>query len=116
MKKITLGLIAALVLALTLPITATAAQTRALSSSEELRFDGTTAYCSAVVIDVGKELNITMELWRGNVLVNSWSASGKGAASVEGNCQVVKGQTYTLVVTGTTDGKSFSRTPISKTC
>lgn len=116
MKKFTVGLIAVLVLMLAYPITANAAQPRTLVPNVTLRFDGTTAYCSASVIDSGKELNITMQLWRGNVLVDSWPASGKGMVSVEGNCQVVKGQTYTLVVTGTTNGTSFSSTPLSKTC
>ena len=40
--------------------------------------------------------------------INSWSGSGKGKVILEGTCQVVKGQTYTLIVTGTSNGVSFS--------
>lgn len=116
MKKRAAGFIVALLFILMLPTTSSATQMRALRPSVSLRFEGTTAHCSAIVTDIGKDLNVNMELWNGDVLVNSWPASGVGSVAVEGSCQVVKGQTYTLVVTGTTNGKSFSSTPFSRTC
>lgn len=116
MKKWTVALITVVLLTFALSTTANAAQSRALSPSVTLYFEGTTAYCNAVVIDVGKSLNINMELWHGDVLVDSWPSSGEGKAVAEGSCQVVKGQTYTLIVTGTTNGKPFSSTPFSRIC
>ena len=116
MKKWVMGLVATLLLSCAFPIAAIATQPRALAPSVTLNFNGTTAYCSAVVIDVGKTLDVKMELRHGNVVIGSWSASDEGMVAIEGKCPVVKGQTYTLIVTGTTNGKPFSSTPFSRTC
>ena len=110
MKKWVMGLVATLLLTCAFPIAAIATQPRALAPSVTLNFNGTTAYCSAVVIDVGKTLDVKMELRHGNVVIGSWSASDEGMVAI------VKGQTYTLIVTGTTNGKPFSSTPFSRTC
>lgn len=111
-----LGLIAVLLLMVTLPITVSAVEARALSPSVSLRFEGTTAYCSTIVMDGVRDLNITMTLWHGNTSVGSWSGSGNGYVALNGTCQVVKGQTYTLIVTGTSNGVPFSSTPFSRVC
>ena len=94
---------------LLLTVTANAVQMRSLWPTVSLFFSGTTANCNATVTDAGKELVVTLELWHGDDLVDSWPASGTGSVSV-------KGETYTLIVTGTADGKSFSSPPVSKTC
>ncbi len=115
MKKWVISFIVALSFLLVFPIEANAAQQRALRPSVTLYYEDNTAYCSAIVTDPGKKLNITLELWHEETLVNSWTAKGEGKAFVEGNCKVVKGQTYTLIVTGTTNGTPFSSTPFSRT-
>lgn len=114
MKRRFIGAAAALFLLLT--VTANAVQMRSLWPTVSLFFSGTTANCNATVTDAGKELVVTLELWHGDDLVDSWPASGTGSVSVKGSCRVVKGETYTLIVTGTADGKSFSSPPVSKTC
>ena len=114
MKRRLMGTIA--VLCLLLSATANAVQMRSLRPTLSLSFSGTTANCSATVTDAGKELDVTLELWHGDKLVDSWPASGTGMVSVKGSCGVVKGETYTLIVTGTADGKAFSSAPFSKTC
>ena len=114
MKRKVIGMTA--VLLLMLSITANAVQMRALSPRVTLSFNGTTANCSATVTDAGKELDVTLQLWHGNVLIDSWPASGTGMVFVQGSSKVIKGETYTLIVTGTSDGKSFSSTPFSRTC
>lgn len=116
MKKWMLGLIAALLLTAAFPISANAVEARALTPNVTLYFEGTTAYCTAVVLDGLRDLNVTMTLWHGNTRVGSWSGSGRGYVFLEGNCPVVKGETYTLIVTGTTNGVSFSSTPFSRVC
>ncbi len=116
MKKWMLGLIAGLLLVAALPISAYAVEARGLSRNVTLDFKGTTAYCTAVVFDSSNNLNATMTLWHGNTSVGSWSGSGKGYVVLEGNCQVVKGETYTLIVTGTSNGVPFSSTPFSRVC
>lgn len=116
MKKWMLGLIAGLLLTVALPISASAVEARALTPNVTLRFEGTKAYCSAVVLDGVRDLDITMTLWHGSTKVGSWSGSGDGYVVLNGTCQVVKGQTYTLIVTGTSNGVSFSSTPFSRVC
>lgn len=116
MKKWMLGLIAGLLLTAALPISAGAVEARALTPNVILDFKDTTAYCTAVVLDGTKNLNVTMTLWHGNTRVGSWSGSGNGRVSLRGTCQVVKGQTYTLIVTGTSNGVPFSSTPFSRVC
>lgn len=115
MRKCIISFVAVLSLLLVFPIEANAAQQRALRPSVTLYYEENTAYCSAMVTDPGKTLNITLELWHEETLMNSWTAKGEGKAFVEGNCKVVKGQTYTLIVTGTTNGILFSSTPFSRT-
>ena len=114
MQRRVVGMVVALLLMLS--ITANAVQMRILSPRVTLSFSGTTANCSAIVTDAGKELVITLELWHGDDLVDSWPASGNGKVAVQGSCRVVKGETYTLIVTGTADGSPFSSTPFSRTC
>lgn len=114
MKRQVIGMTVVLLFMLT--VTTNAVQMRALTPRVTLSFSGTTANCSATVTDAGKKLDITLELWHGNDLVDSWSATGDGMVFVQGSCGVVKGETYTLIVTGTADGKAFSSAPFSKTC
>lgn len=114
MQRRAIGIAAALLLMLS--ITANAVQMRILRPTVTLSFSGTTANCSAIVTDAGKELVITLELWHGDDLVDSWPASGNGKVAVQGSCRVVKGETYTLIVTGTANGSPFSSTPFSRTC
>lgn len=116
MKRWMLGLIAGLLLTAALPISAGAVEARALTPNVILDFQGTTAHCAAVVLDGTKNLNVTMTLWHGSIKVSSWSGSGRGYVTLEGSCQVVKGQTYTLIVTGTSNGVPFSSTPFSRVC
>lgn len=114
MRKKTVGIIAALFFVLA--ITASAVQMRMVRPTVYLTFNRTTANCSAMVTSAGDELDVTLELWHGDTLVDSWSASGSGSVAVEGSCRVIKGETYTLIVTGTASGRSFSSPPLSRTC
>lgn len=115
MKRQVIGLAAVLVFMFS--ITANAVQMRNTAPLLSLSFDGTTAKCYAYITDdKGKEMDVTLELWQGNELIDSWSASGTGTVTIKGSCRVVKGKTYTLIVTGTANGASFSSPSISKTC
>ncbi len=116
MKRWILGLIAGLLLVAALPISAGAVEARALTPNVTLYFEGTKAHCTAVVLDGVRDLNVTMTLWHGSTSVGSWSGSGRGYVALEGTCQAVKGETYTLIVTGTSNGVPFSSTPFSRVC
>ena len=79
-------------------------------------FIGTTAYCSGNVTDPNKSIVATMTLSHGSSVVGSWGGSGTSSVDLEGNCAVAKGQSYTLVISGTVNGTPFSTTPVTKTC
>lgn len=114
MKRRICALAAVLVLVMTM--TAHAAPARAPRPNGSLIFNGTTATCSTTLSDFGKEIDVELQLWQGSTLVASWPASGTSKVSVEGTCRVTKGQTYSLVVTGTAGNSDFSITLATKTC
>lgn len=96
--------------------TAHAAQARLISPTISLTFEGTIAKCSAVVTSAGDKIDLELELWHGDTLVESWPASGNSAVTVSGSCRVTKGQTYDLLLTGTIGGQSYTSPSVSKTC
>ncbi len=106
----------AAVLALVMTMTVHAAPARTPRPNGSLTFNGTTATCSTTLSDYGKELDVELQLWQGSTLVASWPASGTSKVSVEGTCQVTKGQTYSLLVTGTVGGQAYTSAPVTKTC
>lgn len=84
--------------------------------SGSLNFSGTTAYCSGSVTEPGKYIHATMTLSHGSTVVGSWMAGGSSIVNLSGSCAVTKGESYTLVISGTVDGVPFSSTPYTKTC
>jgi hypothetical protein len=84
--------------------------------SSSLTFSGTTANCYGTVTDLDKYIVATMTLSQGGTVVGSWSGSGTSVVNLSGSCKVTKGKTYSLVISGTVDGVSFTTTPIVKTC
>ncbi len=87
-----------------------------LIASGSLSFSGTTANCSGSVTEGGKWINATMTLSHNGSTVGSWSGSGRSNVTLTGSCTVVKGWSYTLVISGTADGVAFSTTPYTATC
>lgn len=114
MKRRLCALAAVLVLVMTM--TAHAAPARTPRPNGSLTFSGTTATCSTTLSDYGKEIDVELQLWQGSTLVASWPASGTSKISVEGTCQVTKGQTYSLLVTGTVGGQAYTSPSVTKTC
>ena len=112
-KKI-LPLLAAVLLALT--IAAGAAEARTATASVTLRFQDSTAICVANVSDPGKQLKATLELWCGTTLVDCWDASGTSSVTFSETTAVTSGKTYRLILVGTTGGKAFTPTSVTKTC
>lgn len=105
-----------LCLILLLPIHAYAVEPRATVNQPTLNFSRSTALCEFRITDLGKSIQVTMELWQGTTLVDSWTASGTHIVTLEKTCVVVRGQTYTLRVSGTSDGVSFGNTSVVKYC
>ena len=72
MKRILLKIVLVSILASS---SMTSAAVRAISVTPTLTFTGTTAYCSVRINEVGKQIEATLELWQGTILVDSWSGS-----------------------------------------
>ena len=115
MKKRVVPLFIALVMILSISANA-AIGPRATIIQPVLSFSGTTANCSVLVTSPTKEIDITLSLWQGNILIDSWSGSGTTVVSVQGTASVVKGRTYTLQATGTVDGEPITVVPVTRTC
>ncbi len=81
-----------------------------------LSFSGTTANCSGSVTDAGKYIDATLELLQGSTSIDSWSMSGTSAVSVSDTATVSHGVTYTLRISGTSGGVSFTPVEVTKTC
>lgn len=115
MKKL-MSFITALILMSAMCASAFAVEPRANRISPSLEFDGTTANCKVVIISSGDDIDATMELWRGSTLVGSWPGEGTSYVSISGKCNVTKGITYTLKVSGTIGGERIDYDGISRTC
>ncbi len=105
-----------LCIALLCPLSVYAAEPRYSVSQPTLTFSGTTASCIFSYVKYGKYIEVTMELWYGNTLMDSWTAEGNHTVSLSETCSVVRGRTYTLKITGTVGGEAISCTPVTKTC
>lgn len=93
-----------------------AAQQRSTNIQPTLTFSGRTATCECKVSDPGKRISVSMELWDGSTLIDSWSANGLSTILLNETCTVTRGRTYTLTVRCTIDGTSISPTSITKKC
>lgn len=118
MRKRIVSLAAVMALLVVMSASAVAVEPRLTVSTPSLTFSGTTANCSVIVrASSGDEIDATLSLYRGSVLVDSWPGEGTTAVYISGSCSgLTKGVTYTLKVSGTVDGVSFSGTPVSATC
>lgn len=86
------------------------------SAKPVLSFSGTEAYCSFAYTEIGCSINVTLSLWNGNTLIDSWSKSGNSFVSFNESCHVESGKTYTLKVSGTCNSTSIVVSPVTKTC
>lgn len=96
-------------------IPAHAAEARAIPVTPTLTFDGTTALCGVTVSSYGKNISVTLELWNGNILVDTWSKNGISIVTISKSSLVSKGNTYTLKVLGTAGTETVSG-EVSKKC
>ena len=93
-----------------------ATEQRAATVQPTLSFSGRTANCECKVSEYGKNISVTMELWDGVTLVDSWTKNGVSSVLLNETCTVTRGRTYTLKVRGTSGGISFGPTSVSKRC
>lgn len=96
-------------------ITARAASIQEVTPAATLSISGETATCRVRISQSGKSIQVTMQLWQGGTLIDSWSKSGTTYVSVKGIHDVIKGKTYTVKVLCTVDGRSLYIKPVTKT-
>lgn len=110
MKKIALFLA---LLMFVLPISANAASIRSVNVSPGLKFEGTSAKCSVLVVgNAGDdEIEIVAKLWRGNSCIATWSESGIGYVNLSKSKTIDKGVEYTLTANVTING--IKQPPVS---
>lgn len=95
---------------------ANAAEMRASFLSTDLNYSGTTANCSAVLTSPGDDLELIVELWRGNVRLSRWAEEGSNRIQIDEYRQVLSGSTYVMTVNGSINGEPFDEVSITKTC
>ena len=103
---------------LMLGITAQAIEPRATGGNPVLTFDGTTAECSVTCTGnrSSDQVEATLTLYHGDSYVDSWNATGKLRVSLFGECNVKRGETYTLVLTWSVNGTKQPSASTTKTC
>lgn len=114
MKKRFAAIAVVMLLLVSLCTNVCAVEARAQQVFPMIYFSGTTANCSVSVYG-DNEIKVTLELKNGTKLVDSWSDSGTNYVMLSGSHKVVSGQTYTLVASGTINGRAFYTTT-SGTC
>ena len=116
MRKIALFL--AIVIALSVPLTAHAAEERMLSIYPEITFSGTTANCAVAVTGnyANDDIDVVIKLWRGSTCLRTWYASGEGYVFWDDTATVTKGKTYDLSVDVTINNVTKPRVSVSGTC
>lgn len=115
MKKRILAMVSALMLMLTIP--AYAVQSRAPAVLPSLSFSGTTATCEVLATSDGftDDIYLEIELWRGSVKIEDWTASGEGFIDFSETASVVKGNTYTLKVYAEINNVEITPVSLTKT-
>ncbi len=95
-----------LVIMSVLVVSANAVQNRSNDVYVSLNFSNNTAACKCEIsADSSNDwISATMELWRGNTLLNSWSSSGTDCISMDETENVVRYRTYRLVINYTVNG------------
>ena len=97
-------------------LTVSAVEPRWNVQDPQLEFDGTTASCSFLHSSIGDTITVTMKLWQGDTLVDSWTQTGTSRVSMSETCQVSRLKMYTLEVSGTCGGVAFGPVSVSKRC
>ena len=118
MRKRLWALITAIILFVSIPLTAYAAAPRALMISPQLSFNGTTASCSLTVTanSVNDEIEAVIKLWSGSTCLKTWTAEGNGYLFFCEEYNATKNKEYTLTATVTINGVEETTASVSKTC
>ena len=99
MKRRVISLAALLLLLVSMSVNMAMAATEAVHGRPDLTINGTTANCYVKLTgNSDDELSVTLTLWCGESIVDTWSDSGTGSVTIDEDCTVVRGNTYRLVM------------------
>lgn len=87
-----------------------------IAAVPKLSFSGRTATCICNVSEAGKTLQVTMELWDGSSLIDSWYKTGTSKVMMNETSSVTRGHAYTLSVSVMINGVSYGPYSITKKC
>lgn len=118
MKKRVFAFLLVMVVAFALVIPAYGAQPRALQIYPSLSFSGKIATCGVRVIGDNStdKISAVLELWNGNLKLESWNVSGTYYINFSDTTSVTKGESYVLKVYVTINGVSKPMVSTSGTC
>lgn len=116
MKKRVISLMAAVLLALSVP--AYAVSTRVMLVQPILTFDGTTATYSVDFIGSKPtdKAVLTLTLYQGSRYLASWTSSGEGHVHISKSREVERGKEYTLELTWSVNGVTQQPVTVTKVC
>lgn len=99
-------------------LTVAAAEMRYQSVLPEIGFSGGNAFCSVEVItgDSNAEIELYVELWEGDSMVDAWEESGTGYVEWSRSFSATSGETYTLVAYATVNGRDLSTKYATEVC
>lgn len=111
------ALLLVITIILMVPLTSYATP-RTSTAVPRLIFDGTTATCQASVVgnSTSDYITVTMRLWRGNRLLEIWTADGYGCVFLTETATVTQGKSYRLAVNYTINGVNKPQVYIDGTC
>jgi hypothetical protein len=103
---------------LMLSISAQAIQPKNSSASPTLVFNGTTAICSVMCRgnSTTDDIDATLTLYQGSIVVDSWYASGKYRINISDSCTVQSGKMYTLTVEYAVNNVDMPAVSTTKRC
>ena len=115
MRKVALFL--AIVLVISTPLTVSAAP-RMLTINPTLAFDGTTAACEVAVVgnNMSEHIEVVMKLMHGTSCVKAWMNDDYGYVYMLAYANVIRGQTYTLLIEVKVNGVAQQPVYINGTC
>lgn len=114
MRKI--ALLLALVILVSMPLSAQAVMPRTLSIHPGISYNGNVASCSARIVgnSTSEYLEATIKLWRGNSCIKTWEEAGNGYIFFFETAKIIPGITHTLTVDLWVNGVAQDRVSISK--
>lgn len=101
-----------------IPVTVNAVTLRYSNVHPELKFDGTTAYCTASVTgdSMKDKIDIVVKLWKGKGCIATWKDSGVGYVFLSKSKVVEKNYEYTLTIDAKINGKTRPTASITAKC